>query len=90
MVYAIFSKKYGTLAVLQTPLIYSIKYTFIFFLVCMRIPFTYKTRLFAILTFMSLSFLIFQSGVRAYLDASYQFVMANNFRLFASSLFDIS
>ncbi len=50
----------------------------------------YKIWIFFLLSGISLSFLVLQSGVRAYLDASYQFIMANNFRLFMSSLFDIS
>lgn len=56
----------------------------------MQILAKYKIWIFFILAGISLSFLILQSWVRAYLDASYQFIMANNFRLFTSSLFDIS
>lgn len=50
----------------------------------------HKVRVFAILTFMCLFFLISQSWVRAYLDASYQFSVANNFRWFLNTLFNIS
>lgn len=50
----------------------------------------YKILIWVALLLMCLSFLILQSGVWAYMDASYQFIMANNFKLFVSSLFDIS
>lgn len=65
-------------------------YLFPLFGVHMRIPFTHKTILFVTLVFMCLSFLIFQSGVRAYLDASYQFNMANDLHNFGKALFDIT
>lgn len=51
----------------------------------------YKVQiLFVVLTFMCLFFLVSQWWVRAYLDAAYQFSMANNFSGFLNTLFNIS